>query len=130
MFVDESCSHCGKMTISELQAKCHYLKRGGAPLPLPQSSSRHGGIKVGPTSGSSTGGLRVTVMANPPGNQPSRDHRSSCELPKECVAPSTRSVPAVSLALLPTTGCKLLPRRVSRSFLERKIWLCCCPPGL
>ncbi len=41
-------------------------------------------------------------MANPPGNQPSRDHRSSkpVELPMECAGPSTRSVPAVSLALL------------------------------
>ncbi len=87
-FVDESCSHCGKMTILELRIKLRYLKRGGAPLPLPRSSSRHGGSQAGATSGSSMGGQRVTVMANPRGNQLSGDHRSSCtpqpvELPKE-----------------------------------------------
>ncbi len=45
-------------------------------------------------------------MANPPGNQPSGNHRSSCtlqpvELLKECVGPSTRSVPAVSFSASP-----------------------------
>ncbi|XP_016305619.1 uncharacterized protein LOC107660733 [Sinocyclocheilus anshuiensis] len=45
-FVDESSSHCGKITISELQAKIRYLKRGGAPLLLPRSSSRHGGSQM------------------------------------------------------------------------------------
>ncbi len=55
------------------------------------------------------------------GGKPSRDHRSSCapqpvELPMERAGPSKRSVPAVSLALLPTTRCRSLHRRVSRSF--------------
>ncbi len=44
----------------------------------------------------------------------------------ERAGPSTRSVPLVCLALLPTTGCRSLHRRVSRSFLEKKIRLCCC----
>ncbi len=34
------------------------------------------------------------------------------------------------LVLLPTTRCRSLHRSVSQSFLERKIWLRCCPPGL
>ncbi len=53
-------------------------QRGGALLPLPRSGSRHGCSQARTTSGSGTGGLRVTVVANPPGNQPLRDHRSSC----------------------------------------------------
>ena len=74
---------------------------GGVPLPLPRSGARSGGRQTRTTSGSSTGGLRVTVVANPAGNQPSGDHRSSCtsdpvEQPTERAGPSTRSVPAVS----------------------------------
>ncbi len=74
--MDESCSHCGKMIISELQARLHYLKRGGALLP--RSGSHPGCSQARTTSSGGTGGLRVTVMANPPENQPSTDHRSSC----------------------------------------------------
>ena len=100
-FVDESCSHCGKMTVSELRARLRYLQGGGVPLPLLRSGTRSGGRQTSTTSGSSTGGLRVTVVANPAGNQPSGDHRSSCtsdpvEQPTERAGPSTRSVPAVS----------------------------------
>ncbi len=99
--MDESCFHCGKMTISELRTRLCYLKRGGVPLPLLRSSSRLAGSQARTTSGSGTGGLRVTVMANPPVNQPLGDHRSSCtpqpvELPKERAWPSARSIPAVS----------------------------------
>ncbi len=55
------------------------------------------------------------------GGKTSRDHRSSCapqpvELPMERAGPSKRSVSAVSLALLPTTRCRSLHRRVSQSF--------------
>ncbi len=106
-------------------------QRGGALLPLPRSGSRSGCRQTRTTSGGGTGGLRITVVANPPGNQPSRDHRSSCtpkpvELPVERAGPSTRGVPAVSLVLLPMTGCRSLHRRVSWSFLGKKIRLRCC----
>ncbi len=106
-------------------------QRGGALLPLPRSSSRSGCRQTRTTSGGGTGGLRITVVANPPGNQPSRDHHSSCtpkpvELPVERAGPSTRGIPAVSLVLLPMTGCRSLHRRVSWSFLGKKIRLCCC----
>ncbi len=100
-------------------------QRGGALLPLPRSGSRSGCRQTRTTSGGGTGGLRITVVANPPGNQPSRDHRSSCtpkpvELPVERAGPSTRGVPAVSLVLLPMTGCRSLHRRVSWSFLGKR----------
>ncbi len=64
-FVDELCSHRRKMTISKLRTRLHYLERGGVPLPLPQSSFRHGGSQAGATSSSSSVGLSMTVMANP-----------------------------------------------------------------
>ncbi len=106
-------------------------QRGGALLPLPRSGSRSGCRQTRTTSGGGTGGLRITVVANPPGNQPSRDHHSSCtpkpvELPVERAGPSTRGVPAVSLVLLPMTGCRSLHRRVSWSFLGKTIRLRCC----
>ncbi len=73
-------------------------------------------------------------MRSLPGEGPSRNHCSSCalklvELPMESAGPSTRSVPAVSLVLLPTTGCRLLHRRVSRRFPRKKIRLRCCSGG-
>ncbi len=37
-FVDESCTHCGRMTISELRSRLQLLQRGGVPVPLPRSS--------------------------------------------------------------------------------------------
>ncbi len=114
---DESCSHCGKMTISELRTRLRYLQGGGAPLPLPRS-----------TSGSSTGGLRVTVVATPPGNQPAGDYRSSSALqPVELPKPSSKSIPRYPSVLLPTTGCQSLHRRESSP--ERKIRLSCHPLG-
>ncbi len=67
-------------------------QRGGSLLPPSRSSSRPGCRQARSTSGGSTDGLRITVVANPPGNQPSRDHRSSCapqsvELPMEHAGP-------------------------------------------
>ncbi len=117
-----------------LREEDHLGVVGQAPLPPPRSGSRPGCSQARNTSGGDMGGLKVIVVANPPGNQPSRDHRSSCapqpvELPMELAGPSTRSVPAVSLVLLSMTGCRSLLRRVSRSFLERKIQLHCCSPG-
>ncbi len=65
------------------------------------------------------------------GGKPSRDHRSCApqpvELPMECAGPSKRSVPAVSLALLPTTRCRSLHRRVSRSFWRGRFGCAAAP---
>lgn len=87
---------CGKITTSELWTKFCFFQGCGAPLPLPQCSVRSGGSQARTTSGSSTGGLRVTVVANPSGNQPSGDHHSSSTLqpvkqPKERAEPSSKS---------------------------------------
>ncbi len=37
-FVDESCTHCGMMTISELRSRLQLLQRGGVPVLLPRSN--------------------------------------------------------------------------------------------
>ncbi len=37
--MDESCSHCGNMTIAMLQSRYLHIKRGGFPLAMPHSSS-------------------------------------------------------------------------------------------
>ncbi len=97
-------------------ARLRYLDKGAELLPPSRSSSRSGCRQASSTSGGSTAGLRITVVG-----KPSRDHRSSCapqpvELPMEHAGPSKRRIPAVSLALLPTTRCRSLHRRVSRSF--------------
>lgn len=124
-FVDEYWSHCRKMTILELCTRLRYLERGGASLPLPQSSSHPSGCQVRTTSSSCTGGLRVIVVANPPGNQHLGDHLSSCapqpvELPKERPLGPLQSAYQWYLSkLLPTTGRRSLHQR--GSFLERKI---------
>ncbi len=82
-FVDESCTHCGRMTISELRSRLQLLQRGGVPVPLPRSNPHQRVAASG-----DTGDLRITVSAFPSGNQPPRNPHSSCtpqpaELPEE-----------------------------------------------
>ncbi len=38
-FVDESCPHCGGMTVAGLRTRLRFLQRGGVPVPLPRSRS-------------------------------------------------------------------------------------------
>ncbi len=100
-FVDESCTHCGKMTISELRSRLQLLQRGGVPVPLPRSNPPP---RVAASSG--TGDLRITVSALPSGNQPPRNPHSSCtpqpvELPGERGGPSQRCAPSVSFGAPP-----------------------------
>ncbi len=95
-FVDESCTHCGKMTISELRSRLQLLQRGGVPVPLPRSNPPQRVAVSG-----DTGDLRITVSAFPSGNQPPRNPHSSCtpqpaELPEERGGPSQRCAPSVS----------------------------------
>ncbi len=61
-FVDESCTHCGKMTISELRSRLQLLQRGGVPVPLPHSNPPQRVAASG-----DTGDLRITVSAFPSG---------------------------------------------------------------
>ncbi len=95
-FVDESCTHCGKMTISELRSRLQLLQRGGVPVPLPRSNPPQRVAASG-----DTGDLRITVSAFPSGNQPPRNPHSSCtpqpaELPEDRGGPSQRCAPSVS----------------------------------
>ncbi len=95
-FVDESCTHCGMMTISELRSRLQLLQRGGVPVPLPRSNPPQRVAASG-----DTGDLRITVSAFPSGNQPPRKPHSSCtpqpaELPEERGGPSQRCAPSVS----------------------------------
>ncbi len=71
--VDESCSHCGNMTIAMLRSRYLLVKQGGIPLAMPRSSSyvshqrrAHG-----------QGDLRITVRASPSSASPWASH-SSC----------------------------------------------------
>ncbi len=95
-FVDESCTHCGMMTISELRSRLQLLQRGGVPVPLPRSNPPQRVAASG-----DTGDLRITVSAFPSGNQPPRKPHFSCtpqpaELPEERGGPSQRCAPSVS----------------------------------
>ncbi len=95
-FVDESCTHCGKMTISELRSRLQLLQMGGVPVPLPRSNPPQRVAASG-----DTGDLRIRVSAFPSGNQPPRNPHSSCtprpaELPEERGGPSQRCAPSVS----------------------------------
>ncbi len=72
--VDESCSHCGNMTIAMLQSRCLLAKRGGIPLALPRSSSS--GFRRA-TSAHGQGDLRITVRASLSSTSPWASHSSS-----------------------------------------------------
>ncbi len=71
-FVDESCTHCWKMTISELRSRLQFLQRCRVPVPLPRSDPPQ---RVATSGG--TGDQRITVSALPSGNQPPRNPHSS-----------------------------------------------------
>ncbi len=72
--VDESCSHCGNMTIATLRSRYLPDKRGGIPLAMPRSSSS-GSRRA--TSAHGQGDLRVTVRASPSSASPRASHSSS-----------------------------------------------------
>ncbi len=122
VFVDESSSHCGCSSRSCGQAPLPR-QRGGALLPPSRSSSRPGCRQARSTSGGRTGGLRITVVANPQGPIAPLALRNQLER----AGPSTWSVSAVSLALLLTTRCCLLHRRVSRSFWRGRFGCAAAP---
>lgn len=55
--MDESCSHCGNMTIAMLRSRYLLVKQGGIPLAMPRSSSSVSHQRR--TNGQ--GDLRITV---------------------------------------------------------------------
>ncbi len=71
--VDESCSHCGNMTMAMLRSRYLLARRGGIPLALPRSSSS--GRRT--TSAQGQGDLRITVRASPSSTSPRASHSSS-----------------------------------------------------
>ncbi len=72
--VDESCSHCGNMTIAMLRSRYLLDKRGGIPLAMPRSSSS--GFRRA-TSAHGHGDLRIIVRASPSSATPQASHSSS-----------------------------------------------------
>ncbi len=104
-FVDESCPHCGGMTIAGLWTRLRFLQRGGVPVPLPRSRVPPGGYRGEATSGSSRAGLSVTVRNSPPKTArapPVTGTSLPMELPRERAGPSHGGgVPLVSFGAPP-----------------------------
>ncbi len=94
--VDESCSHCGNMTMAMLRSRYLLARRGGIPLALPRSSSS--GQRT--TSAQGQGDLRITVRASPSSTSPRASHSSSTShrlgFPDEYAGSSDRAGPIIS----------------------------------
>ncbi len=94
--VDESCSHCGNMTMAMLRSRYLLARRGGIPLALPRSSSS--GRRT--TSAQGQGDLRITVRASPSSTSPWASHSSSTShrlgFPDEYAGSSDRAGPRIS----------------------------------
>ncbi len=94
--VDESCSHCGNMTMAMLRSRYLLARRGGIPLALPRSSSS--GWRT--TSAQGQGDLRITVRASPSSTSPRASHSSSTShrlgFPGEYAGSSDRAGPSIS----------------------------------
>ncbi len=95
--VDESCSHCGNMTIAMLRSRYLLAKWGGIPLAMPRSSSS--GFRRA-TSAHGQGDFRITVRASPSSTSPRASHSSSVShhlvFPDELVGSSDRAGPSIS----------------------------------
>lgn len=96
--VDESCSHCGNMTMAMLRSRYLLARRGGIPLALPRSSSS--GRRT--TSAQGQGDLRITVRASPSSTSPRASHSSSTShrlgFPDEYAGSSDRAGPSISFS--------------------------------
>ncbi len=94
--VDESCSHCGNMTMAMLRSRYLHARHGGIPLALPRSSSS--GRRT--TSAQGQGDLRITVRASPSSTSPRASHSSSTShhlgFPDEYAGSSDRARPSIS----------------------------------
>ncbi len=103
-FVDESCPHCGGMTVAGLRTRLRFLQKGGVPVPLPRSRVPPGGYRGEATSGSSRAGLTVTVRNSPKTARapPVTGTSLPMELPRERAGPSHGGgVPLVSFGAPP-----------------------------
>ncbi len=95
--VDESCSHCGNMTMAMLRSRYLLARRGGIPLAMPRSSSS--GLRRA-TSAHGQGDLRVTVRASPSSTSLRASHSSSAShhlvFPDELPGSPDRAGPSIS----------------------------------
>ncbi len=111
--VDESCSHCGNMTMAMLRSRYLLARRGGIPLVLPCSSSS--GRRT--TSAQGQGDLRITVRASPSSTSPRASHSSSTShrlgFPDEYAGSSDRAGPASHSVPQQMTGYRSLHRGMS-----------------
>ncbi len=73
--MDESSSHVDAHL--GVAARLRYLDKGVELLPPSRSSSRPGCRQARSTSGGSTAGLRITVVANPQGTVAKDEHIST-----------------------------------------------------
>ncbi len=111
--VDESCSHCGNMTMAMLRSRYVLARRGGIPLALPHSSSS--GRRT--TSAQGQGDLRITVSASPSSTSLRASHSSSTShrlgFPDEYAGSSDRAGPASHSVPQQMTGYRSLHRGMS-----------------
>ncbi len=133
-FVDESCSHCGGMTVAGLRTRLRFLQRGAVLVPLPRSRDPPGGCQGGATLGSSQAGLTVTVRNSSPKRSralPATGTSLPMGLPREQAGPSHGGggYHLYPLALPPTIGCRSLHWRVSQTNLEMMVQYRCHPLG-
>ncbi len=95
--VNESCFHCGNMTMAMLLSRCLLARRWGIPLALPRSSSS--GLRR-TTSAQGQGDLRIIVRASPSSTSPQASHSSSTShrlvFPDERAGSSNRAGPSIS----------------------------------
>ncbi len=95
--MNESCFHCGNMTMAMLRSRCLLAIRGGIPLALPRSSSS--GLRR-TTSAQGQGDLRIIVRASPSSTSPQASHSSSTShrlvFPDERAGSSDRAGPSIS----------------------------------
>ncbi len=130
--MDESCPHCGGMTVAGLRTRLRFLQRGGVPVPLPRSRVPPGGYRGEATSGSSRAGLTVTVRNSPKTARapPVTGTSLPMELPRERAGPSHGGYRLYPLAFPPTIGCRSLHWRVSQTNPEMMVQYRCHPPGV
>ncbi len=130
-FVDEASSHGGKMIILELRPGSVTSTKGRSSV-ASASIWFLFWLQTDEDYFRWWHGWSEDYSGGKPSREPTLEgpslllHSKPVELPVERAGPSTRGVPAVSLVLLPMTGCRSLHRRVSWSFLGKKIRLRCC----
>ncbi len=95
--VNESCFHCGNMTMAMLRSRYLLARRGGIPLALPRSSSS--GLQR-TTSAQGQGDLRIIVRVSRSSTSPQASHSSSTShrlvFPDERAGSSDRAGPSIS----------------------------------